>query len=77
PNEGGTIRQPKKRSQNVPDEIKQQIRADHATGAYSYAALGKKYNYSPMTIWHIINGRNYFSSKPANVTVEPVQTATE
>ena len=52
-NAGGIIRQSK--FKRVPDEIRNQIKADWATGNYSYAALGKKFGYCAQTIWNIIH----------------------
>ena len=57
-NVGGTIRKARKikRSPNVPDEIKQQIRAEHIKGDPLYGArpLGRKYGYSKTTILNIV-----------------------
>ena len=53
PNAGGNIRKPKK--QRVPDEIRERIRADWATGTFSYAALARKFGYDRKTIWKIVH----------------------
>lgn len=52
-NAGGTIRESK--FKRVPDEIREQIRVDWATGTFSYAALGKKFGYCAQTIWNIVH----------------------
>ena len=52
-NAGGTIRKPQK--QRIPDEQREQIRADRATGQYSKIALARKYGCSEATIRKIIN----------------------
>ena len=52
PNEGGTIRE--KVDRRIPDEIRAQIRADYATGNYTYAQLAEKYGVSHMTIRRIV-----------------------
>ena len=55
PNEGGKIRKAQKRSPNMPDETKRQIRADWATGLYSQRELARKYGCDQKTIWNIIH----------------------
>lgn len=52
-NAGGNIRKPKK--QRVPDEIRERIRVDWATGTFSYAALARKFGYNRTTIWKIVH----------------------
>lgn len=52
---GGTVRQPKKRSPNVPEETKQRIRADWATGNFTKTQLARKYGYCLSTICNIVN----------------------
>ena len=52
-NVGGTIRKALKT--RVPDEIREQIRADRATGNYTYIALARKYSYDYKTIWKIVH----------------------
>lgn len=52
-NAGGDIRESRK--PRVPDEIREQIRADYATGNYTYVQLAHKYGVHPMTIRRIIH----------------------
>ena len=62
-NAGGTIREPHKKPVNrTPDEIREQIRADWATGLYTKAALARKYGYNRTTIRNIINEVTPFST---------------
>ena len=55
PNAGGKIRKARKRSPNMPDETKQKIRADWATGLYTKAALARKFGCDRKTIYNVIN----------------------
>ena len=50
---GGSIR--KSKCPRVADEIRDKIRADWATGNFTYAALARKYGVDRKTIWNIIN----------------------
>lgn len=76
-NVGGTIREKQKRPRHyIPDEIRERIRADWATGQFSFRTLGKKYGCSAQTVWRIVN-EGQPSSSPAKVTVEPIHDATE
>lgn len=56
-NVGGAIRKPQKPGEyhRIPDEIRDQIRADYATGNFTQQQLAKKYDVSPATIWRIIH----------------------
>ena len=57
PNASGTIRAKSEHPRNyISDEIRNQIRADWATGLYkSYSALARKFGYHRTTIRNIIN----------------------
>ena len=52
-NAGGTIR--KKIDRRIPDEIREQIRADWATGQYTQRELAEKYGVGQTSIRRIIN----------------------
>ena len=55
-NAGGTIREKSKHPYNyISDEIREQIRADWATGQYTKSALARKFGYGRTTISRIIN----------------------
>ena len=56
PNASGTVRQakPQKYTPRIPDEQREQIRADWATGLYSQRELARKYGCDPKTIRRII-----------------------
>ena len=75
---GGTVRRPQKHGEynRIPDEERAQIKADWATGKYSFRALGRKFGHSYFTISKIIR-EDQASSSPENVTDEPLQIATE
>ena len=45
----------KSQKPRVPEEIKQKIRADYATGNYTMEALAKKYGCCLTTVWNIIH----------------------
>ena len=51
-NAGGTVRA--KIDRRIPDEIRNQIRADYATGKYSLRELARKYGVSQTSIWNIV-----------------------
>ena len=57
-NAGGTLREPQKPGayHRIPDEIREQILADWATGQYSQRALARKFGYSHPTISNIVQG---------------------
>lgn len=57
-NAGGSIRKAKKRSPNISEEMKHQIRADWATGQYSKAVLGRMFGVSHTTIIRILREAN-------------------
>lgn len=54
---GGKIRKAKKRSPNVPEEIKEKIRAEYVKGdpKHSARAIGRKFGYDHKTILNIIH----------------------
>ena len=54
-NAGGSIRQTRKKTPRIPDEIRAAIRADWATGQYTQRELARKYGVSQGTIRKIIN----------------------
>ena len=53
-NTGGTIREPKFHMRRVPDEERNQIKADWATGLYTQRELAEKYGVGQPTICRII-----------------------
>lgn len=55
-NAGGSVREKKRGGYpRVPDEIREQIRADYATGNFTQVQLAKKYGISQTTIWKILH----------------------
>ena len=76
-NAGGSIREKSEHPHNyISDEIRNQIRADWATGNFTLQQLADKYGVGKRTVCRIIR-EGQESSKPAKFTVEPLQTATE
>jgi len=58
---GGSIRQgkPQKYTPRIPDEVRNQIRAEYVRGSKEFGteALSRKYGYTSKTIWNIVNKR--------------------